>query len=217
MTGKFIYLHGFASSPNSNKAKAFKKKFEKNGLDLIIPELENGDFKRMTLSSQMEVVEYYLDSPGNESCALIGSSMGGYLAALAGQCRSDIKALYLMAPAFEFLRRWSVRIEEPSSSGKTIPSSILVYHYGCDKDIQFETKIFEDAKKWEQIRFARNLPTRIAHGVNDESVPIEVSQRFVETCPWVELEKLDTDHGLGSHVDWLTEDCLSFFRRLNLW
>ena len=215
MTRKFIYLHGFASSPKSNKAQAFKKKFEMRGLDLIIPELENGDFKRMTLSSQMEVLEDCLNSLGNVPCALIGSSMGGYLAALASQFRNEIKALYLMAPAFEFLARWSTKVEVQSSLGKIIPPSISVYHYGHDMEVQFETKIFEDAKKWEQIRFVRKLPTRIAHGVNDESVPVEVSQRFVESCPWVELEELNSDHGLGSHVNWLTEDCLKFFRALD--
>ena len=46
---EFIYLHGFASGPDSNKAQAFKKRFEKLNIVFHIPDLQEylptGDFQ----------------------------------------------------------------------------------------------------------------------------------------------------------------------------
>lgn len=214
MKVQFIYLHGFASSPHSNKAQVFKAAFEERGLSLTIPELAGSNFEGMTLSSQIKVIENCLDAFENCHYALIGSSMGGYLAALVSQLRKEIEAIYLMAPAFKFLTRWSLRIEK--QFGKNIPETIQVFHYGQNKEVIFQTKIFEDAKKWEEISFLRQLPIRIAHGLYDDSVPIEVSRRFISDHPWAVLEELDSDHGLGSHAEWLADDCVSFFRNLKL-
>ncbi len=215
MTVQFIYLHGFASSPYSNKAQVFKAAFEERGLSLEIPDLEGNNFESMTLSSQIKIIESCLSKL--ESCryALIGSSMGGYLSALVSQLRKEVEAIYLMAPAFEFLTRWSLRIEEQYGKNN-IPETIEVFHYRHNKEVTFQTKIFEDAKKWEEIHFLRRLPIRIAHGLHDDSVPIEVSRRFVSSYPWAVLEELDSDHGLGSHAKWLADDCISFFRNLKL-
>ena len=58
---RFIYLHGLASSPNSKKATAFEKAFDDLKLEIIIPDLENGDFKNLTISSQMRIIENGFD------------------------------------------------------------------------------------------------------------------------------------------------------------
>ena len=99
---EFIYLHGFASSPSSKKATAFKNKFKEMGISLEVPDLEASDFLNMTLTRQMNVLCQCLDRYQNSNVCLIGSSMGAYLAVLAAQGRANIKALYLMAPGFNF-------------------------------------------------------------------------------------------------------------------
>ena len=39
---EFIYLHGFASGPDSNKAQAFKKRFQKLNNALHVPRFTGG-------------------------------------------------------------------------------------------------------------------------------------------------------------------------------
>ena len=46
---EFIYLHGFASGPNSQKACVFKERFKMAGLSLTIPDLQEDDFENLTL------------------------------------------------------------------------------------------------------------------------------------------------------------------------
>ena len=50
---EFIYLHGFASGPGSNKAKAFKKRFDELGISIHVPDLQQGDFENLTLTGQI--------------------------------------------------------------------------------------------------------------------------------------------------------------------
>ena len=103
---EFIYLHGFASGPGSQKACIFKDHFEKSRLSITIPDLQQGDFENLTLTKQISVVQSIIDGKPGVDFALIGSSMGAYIAALLAETRKEIKALYLMAPGFNFLNRW---------------------------------------------------------------------------------------------------------------
>src|SRR5215472_284542 len=47
---RYVYLHGFASSPASRKAQAFAKAFEECEIALEIPALDSGDFEHLTIS-----------------------------------------------------------------------------------------------------------------------------------------------------------------------
>ena len=102
--------------------------------------------------------------------------------------------------------------------GSESPSGLItVYHYRYNKNLELDAGIFRDAERWEAMSLDRRLPTRLVHGIHDDTVPIEESRRFVRSHPWASLEELDSDHGLLSHIDWIVEDCLDFFRREGLW
>lgn len=208
---EFIYLHGFASSPGSKKACAFKKEFERRNIPLIVPDLENGDFENLTLSSQMAVVERIFDDrPGGEF-GLIGSSMGGYLAALLAQMRKEVVGMYLMAPGFNFVIRWRTRLKSEWSGQKNIPDLIQVFHYRYNANKCISKYIFIDAEKWNNIPLERVLPTRVIHGIHDDTVPVQESREYAKTHAGCSLIELDSDHGLISHIEWIVNDCLKFF------
>ena len=213
MAIRFIYLHGFASSPQSQKATAFKKRFSELGLQLTVPDLDGGDFKHVTISRQIRIINETLDTYPDAACALIGSSMGGYLAALTGQLRPEVKALYLMCPGFNFIRRWRLALADDIQKGEGL---IRVFNYRYNKNMELDLGIFEDAEQWEAIDFDRLVPTRIVHGLHDETVDIEESRNFARQHSWVSLKELDSDHGLISHLNWILEDCFEFFKRQTL-
>jgi len=79
MMTEFIYLHGFASGPGSQKARVFKDRFEKAKLSLTIPDLQQGDFENLTLTKQVSLVQSIIDAKPGAGFALIGSSMGAML------------------------------------------------------------------------------------------------------------------------------------------
>src|SRR5690349_5325189 len=104
---RVVYLHGFASGPLSGKAQFFRAKFAERGIRMEIPRLDEGRFEALTVTGQLRVIERTV---GEEPAILIGSSLGGYLAALyASRHPSRAERLVLLAPAFQFPRRWKER------------------------------------------------------------------------------------------------------------
>jgi len=211
-----IYLHGFASSPFSKKADVFKKRFSQLSIPLIVPDLQEGNFENLTISSQVRVVQKIIDSGAGRRFAIIGSSMGGYLAVLLAQLNAHVAGLYLMGPGFNFLERWQKTLIKMTSGSCQLPEFIEVFHYGFNKNVTMSAGIFKDAERWEGLSLARKLPTRIVHGLHDDTVDINESREFVKSHPWISMEELDSDHGLISHIDWIVDDCLRFLEGIGV-
>ena len=209
---EFIYLHGFASGPGSNKAKAFKKRFDELGISIHVPDLQQGDFENLTLTGQIELVQGIIDKKKDKNFGLIGSSMGGYLASLIAQTRESVQALFLMAPGFNFLNRWRKKLDISKTTAELIP----VFHYRYNKEVRLNTYLFRDAETWESLPLDRKIPTFIVHGLHDETIDIEESRNFVREKSFCSLKELDSDHGLLSCIDSIIEDSLGFFNQQKL-
>jgi len=93
---KYLYLHGFASSPNSYKAQYMRRRFTDIGLTLLIPDLNLTDFSTVTLSDQLEYLDHtYLQSL--EPVTVIGSSLGGFLGVQLAAQNTLVQKLILFA------------------------------------------------------------------------------------------------------------------------
>src|SRR5882762_8855796 len=124
---KLIYLHGFASGPMSSKAQFFRRRFEELGIEMQIPDLNEGHFERLTISRQLRVIERLAVGRG---VWLMGSSMGGYLAALYAARHAEVSRVVLLAPAFGFARRWPLRLGEETVAEWRRTGWLPMYHYG---------------------------------------------------------------------------------------
>src|SRR5436305_13652097 len=122
-----IYLHGFASGPQSRKARAFRSAMGKTGITLEIPDLAAGDFEHLTISGQLHIIEQLLSG---EPAFLIGSSMGGYLAALYAAAHPEIERLVLLAPAFRFATRWEGMMGKEKMEDWKRTGRNEIYHHG---------------------------------------------------------------------------------------
>jgi uncharacterized protein len=191
---RVLYLHGFASGPASKKAAFFRARIP----ELEVPELDQGDFEHLTITGQLEVIKRLARG---ETVALIGSSMGGYLAALYAARHPEVSKLVLMAPAFGFMRRWSQR---PDAVEWRRTGFLEVYHYGEKRSCKLGYQLLEDALRYEDFpEFAQ--PAVIFHGIHDSVVPPQVSKAFAAAHPNARLRLLDSDHELISVLEtiWL--------------
>jgi pimeloyl-ACP methyl ester carboxylesterase len=187
-----IYLHGFASGPQSSKAHYFRRRFRELGIEMQVPDLNEGAFEDLTLSRQLRVIE---SIAGGEDVRLIGSSMGGYLAALYAARHPEVTQLVLLAPAFGFARRWRStlgpeKVEEWRRTGR-----LPVYHYGEKTERRVGYSLLEDAERYEDYPDV-SQPVLIFHGAHDDVVPVEYSQRFAELHRQAILRVMDSDHQL---------------------
>ena len=192
----WIYLHGFASSPQSNKAQYLRDRFAEIDLNLNVLDLNQGDFTHLTLTRQIEqTVAAFPDY--DIPLTLIGSSFGGLTAAWVAEKYPQVKKLILLAPAFGFPTSWLSRLE-PSQIKQWQDSGYLaVYHYGEDKQIHLDYQFLQDADNYPLSGLKRSLDTLILHGINDDVVPIQVSRDYANQHSRVKLIELESDHGLN--------------------
>src|SRR5271170_2012920 len=187
---RFVYLHGFASSPGSRKARFFAERFRELGIGLEIPDLAEGDFRNLTLTAQLNVIAR---TSRDEPVSLIGSSLGGYLAAVYAARHPEVEKLVLMAPAFSFITRWpqalgAQQFEEWKTSG-----FLTVPHYGEGGERRISYQLMEDGRFYEDYPnfFQRAL---IFHGKNDTVVPPGFSITFSQQHANTRLHLMDSDH-----------------------
>jgi pimeloyl-ACP methyl ester carboxylesterase len=201
---EYIYLHGFASSPQGTKAQYFRNCFEKLQIPLITPDLNQGDFTHLTLTRQLEFIETeYLhksfESP-MQKVNLIGSSFGGLTAAILAQRHLQVNRLVLLAPAFNFHVHLSQLLGEAKMQQWQTDRSLLFPHYGFNRDLPLNYNFWPDVLQYQDEPFSRAIPTLILHGIHDDVIPIQSSREFADQRPWVELRELESDHSLGNVV-----------------
>jgi len=178
---RFVYLHGFASGARSRKARMFVGALGERGVDMAVPSLDGGSFSDMTITSQLAVVEKCI---AGAPTVLVGSSMGGYLAALYAARHPEVARLVLLAPAFDFAGAWDARWPIDASGGK-LPS-IDVYHYSEGSLRSIGYGLIRDALRFPAYP-AFSQPALIFHGKGDIVVPIENSRRLAAGLPNIRL------------------------------
>lgn len=207
---RIIYLHGFASGPSSKKARFFADRFAQLGIQLEIPDLAQGDFARLTISGQLGVI---VQLARGEPVSLIGSSMGGYLAALYAARHPEVEKLVLMAPAFSFLARWPDTLGPEAMEEWKRTGVLKVFHYVEGRTMELGYQLIEDAASYEPYP-AVTQPTLIFHGKNDSVVPADLSMKFAEQHPSAKLRLLESDHELLNVLDdiWMESEEFLFGR-----
>jgi len=209
---RIVYLHGFASSPASTKSQFFKHRLTALGVPFDIPQLDEGNFEKLTITGQLQVIDRAVHG---DRVTLMGSSLGGYLAALYASRHPNIDRLVLLAPAFQFPARWRARYSAGDLEDWRRTGSRLFYHYAFKENRPLGYQFVDDSAHYEdQPDFLQ--PALIFHGVQDETVPPAASEEFAANHPNVTLRLVESGHELTDQLDLLgaeTEMFLGFQNR----
>lgn len=197
MFSEYIYLHGFASSPNSAKANYLRDRFSELQIPLTIPDLNQSDFTHLTMTRQLRQVAAIFPTSA-KPVTLIGSSFGGLASAWLGETQSQCQKLVLLAPAFNFLSLLLSALGEKTVTNWHSEGFLPVYHYGEKRSLPLSYDFITDLKQYSESKIQRPIPTLIIHGINDEVIPIQASRDFATSRPWVKLIELDSDHSLAN-------------------
>ncbi len=189
---RVLYLHGFASSPQSKKARFFAARLHAEGFTVEIPDLAAGDFEHLTISRQLRLVEELLkEGPA----ILIGSSLGGYLAALAAARYIEVQKVILLAPAFGFSDLWKREMGEEKFNRWRENGTVPIFHYGEGRELPLAFDLMADAEVYETFPDVRQLGL-IFHGVDDQVVPVAQSRRFAAGRENIRLLEFRSGHEL---------------------
>ena len=205
----YLYLHGFASSPQSYKAQYMQRKFAELGLTLHVPDLNLDDFTTVTLSEQLAYLDRtYLHN--QEPSLVIGSSLGGFLAVQLAARNPFVQKLVLFAPAFGFSQRIAQNLGTENISKWQESGIREFYHYGLKRNVNLQFQFFVDAQQYSEENLTRSLPILIFHGIHDQVVPAALSKEFAKQRSQVILKLLDDDHALGKDLESAWQDIQSF-------
>ncbi len=196
-----LYLHGFASGPSSSKAQYFRERLQAADARVEIPDLAAGDFEHLTITSQLQAIER---TAAARPLPLIGSSLGGYLAALYAARHPEVPRVVLLAPAFGFPHRWLAELGGVTAAEWRRTGKLRVFHYGENRERDLAYDLIEDGARYEDHP-AIGQPALVIHGARDASVPVRYSEEFACGRPNVTLEIVNSDHQLLDVLEWMGE------------
>lgn len=210
-----FYLHGFASSPESAKARFFGERLEELGVKFLCLDFNQPDFSTLTVSRMLQQLEKRITGLPPGDIVLIGSSLGGFVAVEAAarqvsEARHPISQLILLAPAVELeWDRWSEvgpgGIERWRRAG-----DVDVFHYAENTAQRLKFGFYEDAERYHPALRVLSLPMLIFQGRYDASVSHEIVERFARAQLNATLHLLDDTHQLKDSLDFIWRETSQF-------
>jgi pimeloyl-ACP methyl ester carboxylesterase len=205
---RYAYLHGFASGPQATKGVALADAFAAEDEQLVRPDLNQPSFAALTYSAALEALDRMHDDAGRPQWRLIGSSMGGYLAARWAELHPDrVERLLLLCPAFDLPGRWAEMFGDAFERWQDEGSMAMPDGAGTLTDVHFG--LVEDARTHPKTPNPLH-PTLVIHGRDDIVVPIGSSREWAEASDSRTLIEVDDGHPLHDSVDAIAEHATSF-------
>jgi pimeloyl-ACP methyl ester carboxylesterase len=197
---RVIWLHGFGSSPLSTKAVYTAARLRERGVDLEVPDLNSPSFFELTITRMLARVEALADEP----VALIGSSLGGYTAALFAAAHPEqVASLSLLAPAFDLAARWAGRMGHAELARWRQQGQFAFDHHALGRKEPLSVKFLEDAERHEPFPLPQ-APTLVIQGLRDDTVPPELAREFTARMRAAQrtarLVELDEGHELSADL-----------------
>ncbi len=216
-----LYLHGFASSAKSKKAAFFAERLRPYGIAVHGPDFNEPDFASVTVSRMLAQVEAALDALPPGPVALVGSSLGGFVAfhaavrqaAAPGRRRTaawPIDRLILLAPAFDFGRTAFSGLDAAALETWRRTDAHEIFHYGENRPRTVRFSLYEDARTYDSSAHALNTPTLVFQGSRDTVVDPAMVSAFTATRPAMSTRIVDDDHLLMASLDLIWTESAAF-------
>jgi uncharacterized protein len=196
-----FYIHGFASSAHSSKARWLAERLAAHGLALHCPDLNEPEFSTLTVTRMIERVEAEIGRLPAGPVTLIGSSLGAFVAVqVAARCPPGtlraVERMILLAPALDFPDECERTLGAEGFERWRTTGRVDVFHYAYGEMRTLLYALYEDAKRYDPFALSLTVPVLIIQGRFDRSVDVSVVERFARDRPHVKLQMVDDDHQL---------------------
>ena len=193
---RVVYLHGFASSARSTKATFFAEKLAAKGIDMSVPDLNQPDFSTLTVTRMLKQAGDAIDA-ADDPVALIGSSLGGFVAVQAAVEHADrVQRIVLLAPALDFDGNRLSELGDRGLDEWKSSNRLDVFHYAYGRTMPVQYELYADARRYNAFDAPLTQPVQVFQGRRDSSVDPDTVARWAAARPNVELHLLDDDHQL---------------------
>jgi len=228
-----LYLHGFGSSQEGDKACYFRRRMVAAGLCVASFDFEGhggsgGSLFDLSLSrnlANIARVHQYLREQGCRRLVLFGSSMGAAAALwYAAEHGAGVVAAVMIAPALDMEAHLCARVGAAGLAQWQRQGRTTLLHQGPSGDprpIEVGWGLMADLRRYRSARLATRYatPSLIFQGRNDATVSWRAVLDFLEACPFeaIELHLIgDGDHRLLERKDHLWRMARSFLAARHL-
>jgi pimeloyl-ACP methyl ester carboxylesterase len=213
---RVLYLHGFASSAQSSKARTFGDRLAPYGIRLDTPDFNLPSFETLTITRMIRQTLEALDrdgAPVSAPAVLIGSSLGAFVAVHAAS-RSDvpIERLILLAPALDFAANRMRELGPGALERWRQTGRLDVFHFAYGRTMPVGYALYEDAAQYDAFALDLRMPMLIFQGTRDTVVDPEVALRFARGRSNVTVRLLDDDHQLLTSLPVIWEESRDFLQ-----
>jgi pimeloyl-ACP methyl ester carboxylesterase len=222
-----VYVHGFASHQRGEKALYFGERFLAQWCAYLTFDLRGhgasgGMMEELTISRAIEDLDTVLVWARERfsRCIVIGSSLGGQVAAWAAARRPEaVAANLLIAPAFGFYENRMRDLGEEGLARLLAEGRATIRNEWVT--VTVGRALVDDAARYpvDRLITSYRTPTRIVHGTDDASVPVAGSVDFVRRSAARPLELVvfgGGDHRLTDRKAALFDAMAGFVGRLGL-
>ena len=210
---RWLYLHGFASGPQSKKGLALAEHYARQGIHLERLDLRQPSLERLDPSAMMRAVREALGGPG-ERAIVFGASLGGLTACRVAEEDARVCALVLMAPALrpgEQLRRTfgPERVRQWEQTGW-----METFDYAQKRPVRIHSEFLRelDAEQarspWPDVR----VPTLLIHGRQDTTLHPGYSREWARGKRHVRLIEVEDGHELVDSLPRIAAEADDFLR-----
>ncbi len=189
-----LYLHGFASSPHSQKIQSFRALLAPMGIELNTPDLNVPSFEKLDFEA---MVDRAARSAG-AARAIVGSSLGAVVALRVVQ--QIPLPLVLIAPGLGIADQWTAKLPPGDP--------IEVFNYALNQRMPIHRAFFEQMSRVDVDRHPPPVPVTIFMGRKDETIAFErvaavwkrwqAGGELAEGSKFIEIP--EGDHGLTAYV-----------------
>jgi len=194
MTTSVLYLHGFASSPHSQKIQSFRGLLAPMGIELNTPDLNVPSFEKLDFEAMVDCA----GRSAGAARAIVGSSLGAVVALRVAQ---QIQVpLVLIAPGLGIADQWTAKLPPGDP--------IEVFNYALNQRMPIHRAFFEQMSRVDVDRHPPPVPVTIFMGRKDETIAFErvaavwkrwqASGELIAGSKFIEIP--EGDHGLTAHV-----------------
>jgi uncharacterized protein len=210
-----LYLHGFASSPQSGKVQYLRDRLAPLGVPLHAPDFNAPDFSGLTVSRMLGQVNAAAAALPPGPVGLIGSSLGGFVAIHAAASQATdaahpIARLVLLAPAVDFASGRDGWLTDAELETWRTTGWRDVFHHALGRGVPVHYGLYADGRRFDAFAARFDAPALVFQGAQDTVVnPTRVCEWAAQRAN-VRVRMLADDHRLQAHLETIWNESAAF-------